>query len=266
LGIGFVIFLGFWAVDAYRNGNVGKRIRLFRRAAWYRREYYKCFGMLGGVIAFGAIAYMALIWLEPYFPRQAISPFKGLELTDGVEYASFGRVPGAALTWLKPGPGGTAETSDGPQHLARLQSAKSITLFVHGHNAPVKTISTYFTATTRWLLPALGAEHALIVYDWPSWGTFLNEPNLEKPLHWTQIPNPVWTELKHYDYSRKNAASHGVRGLVELLSQVRGLNPTAHMDVVAHSMGCHVVHLAMSEPAFAGQQVRRVVWGGAPVE
>jgi pimeloyl-ACP methyl ester carboxylesterase len=158
-----------------------------------------------------------------------------------------------------------------------------ITILIHGFHGTDDTVASYFGELAPFLT-GRGPNHPVVIYDWMSVAhAYSSLSPFESDLFKDTInpkrrygsgtelnpvarnDHPIWAyrylwESPRYHSDQANAGTLGADGFAALLSDLTAQFPKAHINVVAHSMGCYVVEQALRNHANVSMSLRNVVW------
>jgi esterase/lipase superfamily enzyme len=136
---------------------------------------------------------------------------------------------------------------------------------IHGYNSQEHKVATYFSGITSDVLAAAPPGHALIIFDWPAVGVPMDELpvsqriQMDMNMYYNNSYTQPGYELAMYGIDQRTAEGKGAHSLIALLS-VLSEKSGRTITIVAHSMGCYLMHNALQQKADAFAQVRSIFW------
>jgi esterase/lipase superfamily enzyme len=212
---------------------------------------------LAGCAIFTGLAFLYISFFTPL-------PYAGVKLQKDVVYVSSRRFEANGLEVLS--------EQDGAVALAPFTGtwstrplASSVTLLVHGYNTQEHKIAGYFAGLAEYLMGPSRYTGSIVVFDWPSVGIPFDEltatQRVQRDMQ-MMVENSFTQpghELANYLGDKSNAETTGATSLLALLDALAS-SGVSTVDVVAHSMGCHLVMHAMQQRPDAFSGVRSMVW------
>jgi esterase/lipase superfamily enzyme len=219
--------------------------------------------LLGIALRYVVPAVFALAAVGFVYERYVLpTPYAGVTLQQGIRYVSARRFEQNGLEDLIVNGSRITLEKWTPDSIA-ASGAQTVTIFVHGYNAREAKVATYFSGLLSELQERRPRGHPLIVFDWPSIAIPLDELPASQRVRIEAMGSPAAQlpyEASMYAADRRQADSVGRPALLKLLESLQAFPATVRINIVAHSMGCHVVASAMLARPAAFARVSKVIW------
>lgn len=189
-------------------------------------------------------------------------PYHGVTLEERTLYVSARRWEAHGLEHLTQQAGQVGLQPAAPM-LEAMQDDGEVTLFIHGYHAGEATVATYFAGLIS-QLNSTGADRAqFMVLDWPSVARHWVDLSVEERNAFAELGsrNPMLSwEVAQYTADAEKVKRIGADALLFMLDSLNAASPKRRINIVAHSMGCYLVVMAMKKrpQSFAG--VGKVIW------
>jgi esterase/lipase superfamily enzyme len=213
-----------------------------------------------------AVLPCALLTGAAYLYMEYFSPplYAGVKLQDDVIYVSARRFETHGLEMLAAN-GAAIDLKPWSTLAVDRGLTPNVTVLVHGYNAQEHKVAGYFADLISHLHADAQHKVSIIVFDWPAVGVPHDElptgQRLQRDLHMftKNSPSQPGYELSMYAIDQRRAESVGAQSLLALLASLSDAGDRT-VNVVAHSMGCHLLMHAMQQNPEAFSRVASMTW------